>query len=93
MDQGITNVGMRAQISIAIEQGVRIRPGATLLQKVQQRIACVAGRWAACQIVCGVEQRMRLPSFRGAVFDVVLERIHPRSSHVRVGAQVELRIE
>jgi hypothetical protein len=36
---------------------------------------------------------MRLPLFFLAVFQIVLERIHPRRGYIRVSAQVKLAIK
>lgn len=62
-------------------------------QGIRGLVTRVTSRRATCQVMRGIEQRMGLPLLGGAILDVVLERIHPRRSHIRVGTQVELRIQ
>lgn len=89
---------MRMEVSLAVEQRVRARPFSAAglrarFQKVQQWIFRVASLRVTCQIMRGIEQRMRLALLCGPVLQVVPQRIDPSRRHVRVRPQVKRRVE
>src|ERR1043166_7834061 len=93
IDFGAGDIAVLRQIPLRIEQRMRAAlvmatPPQVVLQWVESLYFRILG-----QIPAGIEQRVRIPSFAGAVLEIMNQRIQASARHIRILAEIPGGVE